>query len=77
MLAFRPSGSTSHLNTRFQSKPPLRSADAEMYRKSSILITSITGETTVSGFCKMEEREMINHQHHCVTARDAGMIMSI
>lgn len=37
------------LNTRFQSNPPLRSAEAPMYWKVSMLITSMTGQTTLVG----------------------------
>ncbi|KAE9529713.1 hypothetical protein AGLY_011809 [Aphis glycines] len=37
----------SHLNTKFQSNPPLRSDEAPMYWKLSILITSIIGHTTL------------------------------
>lgn len=36
----------SHLNTRFQSNPPRKSADAPMYWNVSIEITSMTGQTT-------------------------------
>lgn len=37
------------LKTKFQSKPPLRSAEAPIYWKVSILITSMTGHTTRVG----------------------------
>ena len=37
----------SHLNTRFQSKPPRRSALAPMYAKLSMLMTSMMGHTTL------------------------------
>ena len=45
LRAFSSAGSNSHLNTRFQSKPPRSSVEAAIYWKLSIAITSITGQT--------------------------------
>lgn len=41
----------SHLNTKFQSNPPLSSDEAPMYWKLSMLITSMMGHTTLVGSC--------------------------
>ena len=45
LLAFSSGGRTSHLKTRFQSKPPRSSVEAATYWKLSMPMTSITGQT--------------------------------
>lgn len=48
----------SHRKTKFQSKPPRRSAEAPMYWKVSILMTSMMGHTTRVLSCNDEAKKV-------------------
>jgi len=52
LLALSSLDRYSHLNTKFQSNPPLKSEEAPMYWKESMLMTSIIGHTTRVRSCK-------------------------